>query len=109
MRFACALMVILLAVSLGVSGCATGTYPAPRPGELPPGIDEGLMYPGWDGGYPLRWVAYLLYPFGVAADLIINQPLYALGSAVPDLFGYTAQDENYRQDSLKYRYHWPSR
>jgi len=41
--------------------------------------------------------------------LIINQPLYALGSAVPDLFGYTAQDENYRQDSLKYRYHWPSR
>lgn len=109
-------LILFLCATLGLSACAGSTmstqdYPKPRLDDLPIGIEQGLISPGWDGGNPLRLVAFLVHPVGVAADLIINQPVYFLASQAPDLFGYTYQDAVYRESVLKYRYHWlaPSR
>ena len=104
------LMAILLVAALGLSGCAnapgmsTDVYPAPRPQDLPIGLEEGLIYRDWDGGYPLRWFAFLLNPLGVAGDLIVNQPLYLLTAQEPEFWGYTNQDNLFRQRFPKSQY-----
>lgn len=41
---------------------------------------------------PIRWFGFLLHPLGQALDYGVNRPIYALGSAFPYLFGYTAED-----------------
>ncbi len=104
------LMAILLVAALGLSGCAnapgmsTDVYPTPRTQDLPVGLDEGLIARDWDGGYPLRWFAFLLNPLGIAGDLLINQPLYLLTAQEPEFWGYTNQDNLYRQRFPKYQY-----
>ncbi len=104
------LMAILLVAVLGFSGCAnapgmsTDVYPTPRPQDLPIGIDEGLITRDWDGGHPLRWFAFLLNPLGVAGDLLVNQPLYLLFAQEPELWGYTNQDNLFRQRFPKSQY-----
>jgi hypothetical protein len=109
MFLARSLMVVLLVIALGLSACAAiDFYPAPRPIDLPVGLDEGLIYRDWDGGYPLRLVASLFNPIGVVADLLLNQTLYNLFALDSELFGYTNQDELYRRDFRRYRYSWPS-
>ena len=110
MAFTRSLSVVLLAAALGLSACAsTAVYPPPRPGDLPVGLEEGLITRAWDGGHPLRLFAFLLNPVGIVADLLVNQPLYMLASQEPELFGYTDQDENYRQRFSTLRYSWSSR
>jgi hypothetical protein len=104
-------MVVAMVAALGLSGCAgpiraTETYPTPMPLDLPPQIDQGLIAPGWDGGYPLRLMAFVLHPVGVALDLLVTQPFYLVTSQAPEVFGYTVQDEIYYDQVLKYRYHW---
>ena len=101
----------LMVAALGLGGCAgpvrsTETYPTPMPLDLPIGIDEGLITPGWDGGHPLRLFAFILHPIGVAADLLIAQPFYLLAGAAPEFFGYTVMDEIYQDTTVKYKYHW---
>jgi hypothetical protein len=106
------IVVVILALAVSLSACAGGPglsselYPSPRPGDLPVGIDEGLNYRDWDGGHPLRLIAFILYPAGLLADLLWNQPSYILASKAPDLFGYTSQDELQRQRHLQYMYGW---
>ena len=105
------LMIVALVAILAATGCAgslspTEPYPTPMPGDLPVGLDEGLIRPGWDGGHPLRLLAFFVHPLGVGADLLINQPIYFVASRVPEVFGYTVQDANYREAELRYRYHW---
>jgi len=103
-------MATLLVAALGLSGCAnapgmsTDVYPTPRPQDLPIGIDEGLITRDWDGGHPLRWFAFLLNPLGIAGDLIINQPLYLLAAQDPEFWGYTNQDNLFRQRFPKSKY-----
>lgn len=110
MLFTRSLMVILLVAALGLSGCAnapgmsTDVYPTPRPQDLPVGLDEGLITRDWDGGYPLRWFAFLLNPMGIFGDLLLNQPMYLLAAQDPELFGYTNQDNLARQRFPKYQY-----
>jgi len=109
MFLARSLMAVLLVIALGLSACAAiDFYPTPRPIDLAVGQDEGLITRDWDGGYPLRIVAFLLTPVGVAADLLINQTMYNLFALDSELFGYTNQDEMYRRDFRRYRYSWPS-
>jgi hypothetical protein len=109
MFLARSLMAVLLVIALGLSACAgIDVYPTPRPIDLPVGLDEGLIYRDWDGGYPLRLVAGLLNPIGVVADLLLKQPAYMLFSLDPELFGYTNQDELYRKNFTRYHYSWPS-
>ncbi|HEV8242818.1 MAG TPA: hypothetical protein VGQ07_02400 [Nitrospirales bacterium] len=103
------LMAILLVTALGLSACAgisNDIYPMPRPQDIPVGLDEGLITRDWDGGYPLRWIAFLLNPIGIVGDLLINQPIYLLAYQEPELFGYTPQDELYRRRFGKVRYSW---
>jgi hypothetical protein len=108
------LMAALLVMALGLSACAgttlsTEVYPTPRPVDLPVGIDEGLLYRGWDGGHPFRLFAFILNPAGIVADLLWNQPTYTIASQAPELFGYTNQDEAYRQEFVnKWKYSWTS-
>jgi len=107
-----ALMVALLVAALGLPACAGSMataelYPEPRPWDLPIGIDEGLISSGWDGGHPVRLLAFFLYPAGIVADLLWNQPAYLIASQAPNLFGYTTQDEKFRQDYvLKHKHSW---
>jgi hypothetical protein len=103
------LMAILLLIALGLSACAAiDIYPIPRPNDLAVGQDEGLITRDWDGGYPLRFAAFLLNPIGVVADLALKQPLYLLFALQPELFGYTNQDELYRRDFRRFLWSWPS-
>ena len=102
-------MAVLIVIALSLSACAAfDFYPSPRPIDLAVGQDEGLIYQDWDGGYPLRLVAFVLNPIGVVADLLFNQTLYNLFALDSELFGYTNQDELYRRDFRRYRYSWPS-
>jgi hypothetical protein len=109
MFLARSLSAVLLVMALSLSACAAiDFYPAPRPIDLAVGQDEGLIYRAWDGGHPLRLVAFLLNPVGVAADLLFNQTMYNMFALDSELFGYTNQDEVYRRDFRRYRYSWPS-
>ncbi|MBI4402023.1 MAG: hypothetical protein HY581_10380 [Nitrospirae bacterium] len=42
--------------------------------------------------HPLRWVAFVVNPWGVVMDYTLNRPLYTLASGFPGLFGFTAED-----------------
>src|SRR6266516_610152 len=91
---------MLMVAAFSLVGCAgpvrsTETYPTPMPLDLPIGIDEGLITPGWDGSHPLRLLAFILSPIGVGLDLLIQQPLYLLAAQAPEVFGYTVMDEIY--------------
>jgi hypothetical protein len=109
MFLARSLSAVLLVMALNLSACAAiDFYPAPRPIDLAVGQDEGLIYRAWDGGHPLRLMAFLFNPVGVAADLLFNQTMYNMFALDSELFGYTNQDEVYRRDFRRYRYSWPS-
>ena len=102
---------ILMVAALSLAGCAgpvrsTDTYPTPMPLDLPVGIDEGLITPGWDGSFPLRLLAFIIHPIGVGLDLLVQQPMYLLASVAPAFFGYTVMDEVYQETTVPYRYHW---
>ena len=102
---------ILTVAVLGLGGCAgpvrsTDTFPTPMPLDLPNGIDTGLITPGWDGSFPIRLMAFIIHPVGVALDLLVQQPFYLVAALAPAVFGYTVQDEIYQDTTVKYRYHW---
>ena len=106
------LMAILLVAAMGLTACAnapgmsTENYPTPRPQDLPVGSDEGLITREWDGGHPLRFVAFGANLMGITFDLLFAQPLYLFASQEPELWGYTNQDQLYRQRFPKYQYSW---
>jgi hypothetical protein len=111
MDFTRSLAGVLLAMALGLSACAgpmmsTEVHPTPRHQDLPLGLEDGLIAPGWGGGHPLRVFAFLINPFGVLMDLAVSQSSYLLSMQEPELFGYTVHDENYRRELEKLRYSW---
>jgi hypothetical protein len=42
--------------------------------------------------HPLRWAAFVIHPFGVVGDYLVNRPLYFIASLAPGIFGYTSED-----------------
>lgn len=42
--------------------------------------------------HPLRWIAFIMNPLGVAVDYGVNRPLYFVPSLAPGVFGYTSED-----------------
>jgi hypothetical protein len=42
--------------------------------------------------HPLRWMAFVIHPAGVAVDYLVNRPVYFVASLWPGLFGYTDED-----------------
>jgi hypothetical protein len=111
MDFTRSLAVVLMALALGLSACAgpmmsTEVHPTPRYQDLPLGLEDGLISPGWGGGHPLRIMAFLVNPLGIALDLGVSQLSYLVSSQEPELFGYTVHDENYRRELEKLKYNW---
>jgi hypothetical protein len=111
MDFTRSLAVVLLAMALGLPACAgpmmsTEVHPTPRYQDLPIGLEDGLISPGWGGGHPLRIIAFLVNPIGIALDLGVSQLSYLVASQEPELFGYTVHDENYRRELEKLKYNW---
>src|SRR5438132_11521986 len=67
-------MAVLVVIALGLSACAAiDVYPTPRPIDLSVGLDEGLITRDWDGGHPMRRLALLANPVGVALGIGLNQ------------------------------------
>jgi len=42
--------------------------------------------------HPLRWVAFMGNPLGVAVDYFVNRPIYTLSSLAAGVFGYNSED-----------------
>lgn len=42
--------------------------------------------------HPLRWVAFVLQPLGLAVDYMINRPAYSFAQSHPVLTGFTPED-----------------
>jgi hypothetical protein len=42
--------------------------------------------------HPLRWFGFVVHPFGVGLDYLVNRPVYFIASLWPGLFGYTNED-----------------
>src|SRR5438105_15650329 len=77
---------VLMVAAFSLVGCAgpvrsTETYPTPMPLDLPVGIDEGLITPGWDGSFPLRLLSFIVLSLGVGLGLIVQQLMYLLVSS----------------------------
>ena len=96
-------MVVLLLVGLVYAGCAStqdGTRAQPTANYWPLDslsmsyADPVAVAPIHD--HPLRWFAFLFHPLGVVADYAVNRPIYAVTSAFPGLFGFTAEDAGHQ-------------
>ena len=46
--------------------------------------------------HPLRWLVFAFHPVGVILDYAVNRPIYAVASAFPTFFGYTAEDAGHQ-------------
>jgi len=53
--------------------------------------------------HPLRWLAFIAYPGGVAIDYAVNRPFYSLASKMPGLFGYSSEDAMLDAQRLNFR------
>src|SRR5437867_13326385 len=103
MVLARSLTVVLMVIALGLSACAAiDIYPSPRPIDLPAGLDEGLITRDWDGGHPIRLMAFLANPVAVVFVMLVNHTLYNTFVLNPEFFGSTNQDELYRLDLRPY-------
>jgi hypothetical protein len=96
-------MIALLLVGLGGSGCATtqdastgqstGNY-WPLDSLAMSYADPVAVSPVHD--HPLRWLVFAFHPVGVILDYAVNRPIYAVASAFPSFFGYTAEDAGHQ-------------
>ena len=97
-------LTVLLLAALVAAGCAASELKARKdnawshvPQAMPDALDSN------PGGYahPLRLVAFLAHPFGVALDYALVRPFYLLGALAPEWFGVTAED------GQRYQQHFP--
>ena len=95
------LIALVLAAALVFNGCA-GTYnqQTGKPRSIYSATDStALVYSDPAAASPVedvlfwRWMAMVLYPFGVLLDYAVNRPFYALAEHSPGMYGYTVEDE----------------
>ena len=96
-------IIMLLLVGLVGTGCAT-TQEAPTAQTTAnywpldslamSYADPVAVSPVQD--HPLRWLVFALHPVGVILDYAVNRPIYAVASAFPGFFGYTAEDAGHQ-------------
>jgi hypothetical protein len=93
------MLLVALLLMVATAGCATSqdmerTQPTgnywPLDSLAMTYADPVAVSPVHD--HPLRWFGYGLHPVGVVLDYVVNRPIYAIASAFPGLFGYTAED-----------------
>jgi hypothetical protein len=92
-------VIVLLLAAVATAGCSASQLKAQKdnswshmPQALPDSYDSN------PGGYahPLRPVAFLLNPIGVALDYALVRPFHLLAGLAPEWFGLTADDgQNY--------------
>jgi hypothetical protein len=102
-----AMLVALVAVCVGCAvdkGMPDGMYinnpSLPNLSNLPDPTWVGSA-PNESGyGYPLRPIAILLSPVGMALDWALMRPFYMLGGVAPKWFGFTVDDSQAYHNSL---------
>ena len=98
-----AVIVLLLAAAVA-AGCAGSQLKARKDnawGDLPQALPDRYDANPAGYGHPLRTVALVLHPVGVALDYILVKPFYLLGGLAPEWFGLTADDAH------QYQAHYP--
>lgn len=66
-----------------------------------PAVSQAHSYNRDDGGHPLRYVAYLFHPVGIALEYCVTRPVHALVSSTEDhaiIFGHEpheSDEDNY--------------
>lgn len=89
---------LVVVVALLMGGCAGSQQVYNQPASIYSTMDStSLVYTNPRAAsplndHPLRWVAFLGNPLGVAVDYGVNRPVYTLTSLVPGLFGFTSED-----------------
>ncbi|TLY17586.1 MAG: hypothetical protein E6K69_01970 [Nitrospirae bacterium] len=85
-------------VALLVGGCAGSQLGYTQPVSIYSTMDStSLVYTNPRAAsqvydHPLRWIAFMMNPLGVAVDYGVNRPIYTLSSLAPGIFGYTSED-----------------
>lgn len=116
--------VVLLLAGAVLAGCAGNELRARRDdawSHVPQTLPDGprihnpalpslsrLPDPEWVGydavpngyGHPLRGIALLLHPVGVAMDWALVRPFYMLGGLAPEWFGLTVDDARVYQGHM---------
>ncbi len=99
MRAVRLLAALTVGLALIISGCARFHHGQPKePHTIYSSLDAtALVYSDPTvaaavDDHPFRWVSFVLYPFGVAADYIVNRPFYRLAAQSPATSGYSAED-----------------
>ena len=103
MTHARCLIVLVLAV-LVAAGCAASDLKARKDAawsHVPQALPDGLDPNAGGYGHPLRAVAFVLHPIGVALDYVLVRPFYMLAGLAPEWFGLTAED------GQRYQSHFP--
>ena len=89
---------LAVVVALLVVGCAGSQVGYTQPVSIYSTMDStSLIYTNPRAAsqaydHPLRWIAFMMNPLGVAVDYGVNRPIYTLSSLAPGIFGYTSED-----------------
>ncbi len=93
------LAALLVGMALIMSGCARFHYDQPKePRTLHSSLDATAQVYSDPAAasavddHPLRWLAFVLHPFGVLVDQAINRPFYRLSAQSPATSGYTEEE-----------------
>lgn len=99
MRAVRLLAVLTVGLALLISGCSRFHHGQPKqPRTIYSALDAtALVYSDPSvaaavDDHPFRWVSFVLYPFGVATDYIINRPFYRMAAQSPATSGYSGED-----------------
>ncbi len=89
---------LVVVVALLVGGCAGSQVVYNQPTSIYSTMDStSLVYTNPRAAsplndHPLRWVAFMGNPLGVAVDYFVNRPIYTLSSLAAGVFGYNSED-----------------
>ncbi len=89
---------LVVVVALLVGGCAGSQQIYNQPTSIYSTMDStSLVYTNPRAAsplndHPLRWVAFMGNPLGVAVDYFVNRPIYFVTSLMPGVFGYNSED-----------------
>jgi len=88
-------LIVLVLVAAVALGCSAAGLKAQKDGAwsfVPRGLPDAHD-PNPNGyGHPLRGLAFVAHPVGVALDWVLVKPFYMLAGLAPEWFGLTAED-----------------
>jgi hypothetical protein len=87
--------IVLVVAAVVMLGCSAAQLKAHKDASwnyVPRGLADGQDPNLLGYGHPLRPVAFLAHPIGVALDYVLVRPFYMLAGLAPEWFGLTAED-----------------